>query len=472
MFEILFSCCSRYIIFLALLFSVSVFAEPGKTRVDMIVEADYVVTMDAEGTVIEKGAVAIKDGELVGVGMAKSIAHSFEADENIRGDNRVIMPGLINGHTHAAMTLFRGVADDLAIMEWLTKYIFPAEIKFVDEEFVRIGTQLACLEMIRSGTTAVVDMYFHPKEIAKVIDECGIRAVIGAAVIEQESGYTRNFEDAMTKAEDFIKEWKDKNNRIFPAIAAHAAFTVSPENLKHVRDRANALGVPAAIHLSESKAEVDEVIHLYGKSPGIHLEGIGFFTGPTIGAHVVWPTDDEIPILARRGVGVIHNPTSNLKVASGISPVPEMLAAGVIVGLGTDGAASNNDLDMWDEIKLASLIHKGRMFDPKIMPATTVLGLATSLGARAIGLDSMIGMLTVGKRADLILISLDHAHHVPLYNIVSHLVYTVDAEDVETVIVEGKILMRDRKVLTLDEAKIIEAARAIGSKVKAELYKE
>jgi len=435
--------------------------------IDLIISADYIVTMDDKNTVIEEGAIAINKGAIVAIGKKAKIQARFTAREQISGKNRVLMPGLINGHTHAAMTLFRGIADDLPLMEWLTKYIFPAEIKFVDENFVRIGTQLACLEMIKGGTTTFVDMYFHPKEIARVVEECGMRAIIGAAVIEQESGYSKDFSDAMARAESFISEWKGRSNRITPAIAAHAAYTITPDNLKIIRKRANALGVPVAIHLAESKAELKLINDLYGNTPIHHLESIDFFNGPTIGAHVVWPSESEIPILVKHRVAAIHNPTSNMKIASGFAPVPAMLAAGVPVGLGTDGAASNNDLDMWEEIRLAALIHKGHSLDPLTMPAATVLRIATSGGAEAIGLGKLVGAVTVGRRADLIQISLDAAHLVPLYDIASHLTYAVDAQDVQTVIVEGRVLMRNRKVLTLDENAVIEKARAMATDINA-----
>lgn len=437
--------------------------------VDLIIAADHIVTMDDENTIIKDGAIAIKGGVIVAIDNKANIEKNFSAKEQIPGENRVLMPGLVNGHTHAAMTLFRGIADDLPLMDWLTKYIFPAEIRFVDPEFVRVGTQLACLEMIKGGTTTFVDMYFHPLEIARVVDECGVRAVIGAAVIEQESGYTKDFTDAMTRAENFISQWQGKNSRISPAIAAHAAYTISPDNLTFIRKRANALGVPVAIHISESRAELDIVQKLYGDTSINHLESIDFFSGPTIGAHVVWPTRDEISILAKRKVAVIHNPTSNMKIASGFAPIPEMLAAGVHVGLGTDGAASNNDLDMWDEIRMAALIHKGRLLDPLTMPAASVLKIATSGGANAIGLGDTTGSLTVGRRADLIQISLDATHLVPLYDVISHLVYAVDAQDVQTVIVDGQILMRDRKVLTLNEDEVVKKAKAIAARIDKEI---
>ena len=445
-------------------------AVQGAQSVDLVIAADHIVTMNPDDLVISNGAIAIDKGKIIAIGEQADIAKTYQATKNIAGSNRVLLPGLVNGHTHSAMTLFRGIADDLPLMDWLTKYIFPAEIRFVDPDFIRTGTQLACLEMIKGGTTTFVDMYFHPKEIAKVVDECGVRAIIGAAVIEQESGYAKNFEDAMQKAESFIHEWQNKNSRITPAIAAHGAYTIGPANMKIIRDRANALGTLVTTHLSESKAELEIVNNLYQDTSINHLEKINFFSGPTIGAHVVWPTTDEIDILVKRRIAAIHNPTSNMKISSGFAPVPEMLEAGVAVGLGTDGAASNNDLDMWDEIRMAAFIHKGRLLDPKTMSAATVLRMATSGGARAIGLEN-VGELSVGRQADVIQISLDAVHLVPLYDVVSHLAYAVDAQDVQTVIVDGRVLMEDRQVLTLNEQEVIAKARAIAARVNKEIRK-
>ncbi|MGI9229192.1 MAG: amidohydrolase family protein [Gammaproteobacteria bacterium] len=434
-------------------------------QADLLISADYVVTMDEADTVISDGAVAVRDGVIIAVGSADTIRNRYQAGQDINEPDSLLMPGLINGHTHAAMTLFRGIADDMELMDWLTQYIFPAEIRFVDEHFIRVGTQLACLEMIKGGTTTFVDMYFHPQQIAEVVNECGLRAVIGAAVIEQESGYTTDFADAMAKAESFIRRWKDKNSRITPAIAPHATYTIGPKNLKTVRARANAHGVPVVMHISESQTELQLVNEAYNNTPIKHLQEIGFLNGATIGAHIVWPTAEEIPLLVKYGVGAIHNPGSNMKMAAGLAPVPALLRQGVRVGLGTDGAASNNDLDMWEEIRLAALLHKGHSLNPEIMPAGTVLQLATRGGAGAVGLGNSIGSLVAGRRADLILVSLDAAHLVPLYDVISHLVYAVDAQDVQTVIVDGKVLMHNRQVLTLNEKTVIAAARAIAARI-------
>jgi 5-methylthioadenosine/S-adenosylhomocysteine deaminase len=351
------------------------------------------------------------------------------------------MPGLVNGHSHAAMTLLRGVADDLALMDWLNNYIFPAEVEFVDAEFVRIGTELACWEMIRGGTTTFVDMYYYPDTVADVVDKCGMRAMVATTVIDQRSPDAENADDAVRKGSGFIERWQGRNSRISPIFG----------------------GVPISIHMSESPFEVQYSKDTYGMTSIELFESIGFFDGPTIGAHVVWPTEAEISILANRKVGVIHNPTSNMKIASGIAPIADMLAAGVRVGLGTDGAASNNDLDMWEEMRLAS------QMNPEALPAATVLRMATIGGATAIGLGESIGSLEVGKRADLIQVAFGDVHHVPTYDVISHLVYVTDEQDVASVVVDGKLLMREKELLTIDTERVAEEARALAANIQRAL---
>jgi 5-methylthioadenosine/S-adenosylhomocysteine deaminase len=442
---------------------------PPADAIDLIVNGDYVVTMDAQLTVIEQGAVAIDRGVILAVGPAEAITREFEAREVLDGTNRVVMPGLVNGHSHAAMTLLRGVADDLALMDWLNNYIFPAEVEFVDPEFVRIGTELACWEMIRGGTTTFVDMYYYPDTIADVVERCGMRALISATVIDQRSPDAENATDSIEKGSGFIDRRKNRHPRITPIFGPHANYTLNAEQLRKTREAATELGVPISIHLSESPFEVKYSKDTYGKTSIEMLEEIGFFDGPTIAAHVVWPTEQEIPILAQRNVGVIHNPTSNMKIASGISPVSDMLDAGVRVGLGTDGAASNNDLDMWEEMRLAALLQKVDRMDPQALPATTVLRMATSGGAMAIGLGDSIGSLEVGKRADLIQVAFEDVHHVPTFDVISHLVYVTDEQDVATVIVDGNVLLADGDFLTIDTETVTSEATALAARIQAAL---
>ena len=438
-------------------------------QIDLIVKGDHIVSMDAAGTVIEGGAIAVDEGVILAIGSAADIEAKYSAVETLDGENRVVMPGLINGHSHAAMTLLRGVADDLALMDWLQNYIFPAEVQFVDTEFVRIGTELACWEMIRGGTTTFVDMYYYPDTVAEVVDSCGMRAMVSATVIDQRSPDAENAGDSISKGIGFIERWQGRNSRITPIFGPHANYTLNAEQLKATRAAAMKYGVPISIHMSESPFEVQYAKDTYGMTSIAMFESIGFLDGPTIAAHVVWPTKEEIPILVERKVGVIHNPTSNMKIASGIAPIAEMLDAGVRVGLGTDGAASNNDLDMWEEMRLAALLQKVDRMDPEVMPASTVLGMATSGGAAAIGLGETIGSLEVGKRADLIQVAFDDVHHVPTFDVTSHLVYVSDEQDVASVVVDGKVLMREGEILTIDTDRVAAEATALAAKIQVAL---
>ena len=439
-------------------------AEPVK-RADLIVRGEFVVTIDAARPVIEDGAVAVKNGDIVAVGPADEVLAAYRSSTVIDGEDRVLMPGLVNGHTHAAMTLFRGIADDLELIEWLTEFIFPAEAEFVDEEFVRVGTQLACWEMIRGGTTTFVDMYFFPDVVAQVVDQCGLRAIVTPTAIDFPSPGHGGWDDSFASAVSFATRWKNRHRRITPGIAPHAPYTVAPEHLVEAFEAAQQLQVPIHIHLAETLAEVDDILARYGNRPVNHMDATGVLEPRLIAAHMVWPDDQEIALLAERGIGVVHNPVSNMKLASGLSPVPRMLDAGVKVGLGTDGAASNNDLDMWEEINLASLVHKGAALDPTIMPAETVLRMATLGGAEAVSLDDEVGALTVGRRADLIQLRLDGPHLTPMYNVISHLVYAADSSDVVTVIVDGNVLMSEGAVLTVDGETVRSQARAIAREI-------
>ena len=435
-------------------------------QIDLIVAGDYVVTMDEGATVHKGSAVAIDDGIIIDIGPAAEITLSYQAAQTLEGKDRIVMPGLVNGHSHAAMTLLRGVADDLALMDWLSNYIFPAEVQFVDAEFVRIGTELACWEMIRGGTTTFVDMYYFPDTIAEVVESCGMRALISATVIDQRSPDAENAADSIQKGIGFVERWKNRNSRITPIFGPHAIYTLNAEQLKAVRAAAIEHGVGISIHMSESPFEVQYSKDTFGMTSVELFESIGFFDGPTIAAHMVWPTRDEIQILAARKVGVIHNPTSNMKLASGISPVTEMLQAGVHIGLGTDGAASNNDLDMWEEMRLAAFLQKIDRMDPVVMSAPTVLRMATSGGAIAIGLGDTIGSIEVGKHADVIQIAFDDVHHVPTYDVISHLVYVNDEQDVVAVVVDGKILMKDGEILSIDTERVRAEANELAARIQ------
>jgi len=323
--------------------------------------------------------------------------------------------------------------------------------------------------MIRGGTTTFVDMYYYPDTIAEVVVDCGMRAMISATVIDQRSPDAEGATDSIAKGSAFIDRWRGRNPRITPMFGPHANYTLNAEQLAATRAAAMELGVPISIHMSESPFELQYSQDTFGMTSIEMYESIGFFEGPTIAAHVVWPTAAEIPILARREVGVIHNPTSNMKIASGISPVAEMLAAGVRVGLGTDGAASNNDLDMWEEMRLAAYLQKVDRMDPEVLPADTVLSMATTGGATAIGLGDSIGSLEIGKRADIIQVAFDDVHHVPTYSVISHLVYVSDEQDVASVVVDGRVLMLEGKMLTIDTERVTVEATEFAARIQRAL---
>ncbi len=440
-----------------------------ENAIDLIIAGDYVVSMDDSNRIIENGAVAVDAGSILAVGPVDEIRSAFSAREFLDGNGKIVMPGLVNGHSHAAMTLLRGIADDLALMDWLNNYIFPAEVEFVDSNFVRIGTELACWEMIRGGTTTFVDMYYYPDTIAEVVDSCGMRALISATVIDQRSPDAENASDSIDKGIAFIERWTGKNSRITPIFGPHANYTLNAEQLQAVRKAANDTGTGISIHMSESPFELQYSQDTFGKTSVEFFDSIGFFDGPTIAAHMVWPTANEIPLLVEKKVGVIHNPTSNMKIASGISPVAEMLSAGVLMGLGTDGSASNNDLDMWEEMRLASFLQKVDRMDPTVLSAPEVLKMATRGGAAAIGLGDTIGSLEPGKRADIIQVDFDDVHHVPTYDVISHLVFVTDEQDVSTVVIDGKVLMRNSEILTVDTTRVATEARALAARIQAAL---
>jgi 5-methylthioadenosine/S-adenosylhomocysteine deaminase len=434
-------------------------------RVSLIITNGIVVTVDSGRRVLNPGAVAIDGTDIVGVDTPEAIRAQFSARETIDAAGQVVMPGLINTHTHAPMVLYRGLADDLALMDWLQKYIFPAEAKTVSPAFVRTGTRLAALEMIRSGTTTFADMYYFEEEIAKATKEAGLRGVLGQTIIKFPVADAKTPEEALTRARAFIKQFKG-DPLIVPAVAPHSPYTLEPETLKAASALARELQVPLLIHLAETNEEIGIILDRYRRSPTSFLDSLGILGPEVLAAHGVYVATEDVAILKQRGVSVSHNPESNMKLASGTAPVAKYLAAGVPVGLGTDGAASNNDLDMFEAMRFAALLHKLHVHDPKAMPAPVVLEMATRQGARALGLEKQIGSLEPGKRADVIIVSMSSARQTPMYDPVSHLVYATHGDDVLTVIVNGKTLMRDRKVLTLDEKAVIAEARAVALKVK------
>jgi 5-methylthioadenosine/S-adenosylhomocysteine deaminase len=439
---------------------------PAQPReVSLVVTGGTVLAMDAPGRVLTPGAVAVDGREIVAVDTPEAIAARFRGKATIDAAGGIVLPGLINTHTHAPMVLYRGLADDLALMEWLEKYIFPAEARTVSPEFVRAGTRLAALEMIRSGTTAYADMYYFEEEIAKATKEAGIRGVLGQTIIQFPVADAKTPSEGIARAAAYLRAWAG-DELIVPAIAPHAMYTLDAATLKAVRAAADRERAPVLIHLAETATEVQTARERYKQTPVEFLESIGFWGPRTIAAHGVHLTDADIKVLARRRVSVSHNPESNMKLASGTAPVPALRRAGVVVGLGTDGAASNNDLDMFEAMRQAAFLQKHATGDPRALPARAAVAMATIDGARALGMDREIGSLEPGKRADLIVVSMASARQVPLYDPYSHLVYVTRGDDVRTVVVNGRIVMRDREVLTLNEEEVLTEARSWAARVR------
>lgn len=442
-----------------------------KKSVDLIVQNGTVVTMDAQKRLIENGAIAVDKGVIVAIGTAAEIANNFKSKQTINAQNKVVIPGLINTHTHIPMTLFRGVSDDLDLQEWLTKFIFPAEAKNVTEDFVRVGTRLGLAEMIRSGTTTFCDMYYFEDAVADETFKAGVRGVLGETVIDFPVPDNKTWDAAMTYTEKFIRKWQG-NALITPAIAPHAPYTVSEEHLKAARSLSDKLAAPLVIHLAEAETETAFIQQKHqGIRPIEFVESIGFLSNRVIAAHVVQANEHELGILKMRGVGIAHNPQSNMKLAAGVAPVPMMLKMDLPVGLGTDGAASNNDLDLWEEMDTAAKLHKLISGDQKVVPAEQAFEMATIRGARALHLEKEIGSIETGKRADIVILDFDSIHQTPFYNVYSSLVYATKASDVRTVIINGAVVMRDRRLLTLDEDVIKKDANAYRQKIITSLSK-
>lgn len=439
-------------------------ARGDRQAVSLVLTGGDVVTMDARRQILSPGAVAVEGTDIVAVGTPDEIRRRFVAAETIDASGQVILPGLVNTHTHAAMVLYRGLADDLALMDWLQQYIFPAEARTVSPEMVRIGTRLAALEMIESGTTTFADMYYFEEEVGRVAKAAGLRGVLGETIIGFPVADAATPRDGLRRAEAFIEEFAG-DDLITPAPAPHSTYTVDEASLRAVRDLATRYRVPILIHVGETKDEERIVAERHRMTPVGWLASIGFLGRDVVIAHGVWLTAADIGVLARTGTAVSHNPESNMKLASGVAPVPALLAAGVTVGLGTDGAASNNDLDMFEAMRQAAFLHKVTSGDPRAVPASTALEMATIGGARALGLDRRIGSIEAGKRADLITVSMQGARQTPMYNPVSHLVYVSRGADVQTTVVNGRVLMRDRRVRTLDARVVLADARALSKKV-------
>jgi 5-methylthioadenosine/S-adenosylhomocysteine deaminase len=442
-------------------------AEPA----DWIYTARYVVTMDAQRRLIDNGAIAVRAGRIVGVGKRADIEKQFQARQHADRPDDILMPGLINTHTHAAMSLFRGIADDMKLQDWLNKFIFPAEAKNVTPDFVLWGTRLACLEMMLSGTTTFVDMYYFEDSAAKATKEAGMRAILGETMIRFKSPDSATPKDMLRYTEKFIQDYHG-DPLVTPAVAPHAIYTNDDVDLKAARQLANKYKAPLIMHVSETKTENDDALRTRHMTPTRLIESLGVLDGWTLVAHGVWLDASDAKILKAHGTGVAHCPSSNMKLASGVAPVVKLLGLGIPVGLGTDGpAGSNNDFDMMEEMNLAADLQKVSTGDPTVIPAEQAVEMATILGARAAGLDKDIGSLEAGKRADFITLRLDRPHAVPMYNVYSQIVYALKGSDVDDTVVEGKPIVRAGRSLTLDSAPILAKAKEYAAKVSASLQK-
>ena len=439
--------------------------------IDTLFTNAIVLTMDEKLTQYDPGAVAVNGDSIVAVGFETDLKKEFTAKEVVDCGGKILMPGLVNAHTHVPMTLVRGLADDLRLDVWLMGYMLPVEREFVSPEFVRLGTLIACAEQIRSGVTTFNDMYFYEDDIAQATADAGMRAVCGESVMKYPAPDAPSYDDSLAYAREFIKKWKG-HPLIVPAIAPHAPYSTNPEIIRACVDLAKEFDVPLHIPISETAFEVENMRKEQGMPVIPYVKKLGLFEAKVIAAHCVHIDTGEIRTLQHANAGVSHNPSSNLKLASGFAPVQKMLADGLNVGIGTDGPASNNDLDMFEEVRLASFVAKAASNDPTVLPAATALTMATRLGARALHLGDITGSLEIGKRADLILVDTNPLHNTPRFkrdpqNAYAQLVYASKSTDVTDVMVNGKWLMRNHQLLTVNEGELIAQARELAVKIDA-----
>ena len=433
---------------------------------DIIIHNGTIITVNSNFDIIENGAVCIKNGRIEQIEVNTEDLPLLKAEEIIDAKGGIVMPGLVNTHTHLPMTLFRGLADDLPLAVWLNEHIFPAEGKYINPESVELGSFLACSEMLLSGTTTCCDGYFFEDQVASAVDKSGMRAVLGQGVIDFPAPGVPDPSVNIKNAVAFIEKWQGISPLIIPSIFCHSPYTCSAETLKRAKDAVASKGLLFQIHVAETKAERRQIQSNHGTTPVQFLDRIGILDRNTLLVHGIWLDNDDIEIIAKRRANVSHTPESNMKLSSGVAPVSELLKAGIPFGLGTDGCASNNDLDLFQEMDMAAKFHKVDALDPTIMDARSVLEIATIGGARAIGLDKDIGSLEAGKQADLIIIDTEKPHLVPMYSPVSHIVYAMRGSDVRDVIVSGKVLVRDRNLMTLDLENILERATEFSETIK------
>ncbi|MBN1474094.1 MAG: amidohydrolase [Syntrophaceae bacterium] len=439
-------------------------------KVDLIITGGKILLMDEQNTHLENASIAIDKCDIIAIGSSFDISKKYSAKKTINAENSLIMPGFVNCHTHAAMTCFRGIADDLELMDWLNNYIFPAEAQNVNKNLAYWGTMLGCAEMIKSGTTTFKDMYIFEDETARAAKEAGMRCLVGEVLFDFSSPNIKTPEEGLAYTRMLLEKWKD-DPLVNIIVEPHALYTCSPSLLTEAKKLANEFNAPVGIHLLENKEEREQLKEKFGKGAVAFLKDIGYLDDKFIAFHCVCFDDDDINLFAQHDCKIVHNPASNMKLASGIAPVPDMIKSGVTVGLGTDGCASNNNLDMIKDMSLAAKLHKVARLDPTVMDAQSVVRMATIEGAKVLGMDKFIGSLEVGKKADIIIIGLNKPHLTPLYNEYSHLVYAASGADVDTVIINGKLVMENRKLLTIDENEVMQKVREIAVGIKESLKK-
>jgi len=438
-------------------------------KADLLLTNGIILTMDEEYHVYSPGAMAVREGCIAAVGGQAVIEAEFKGEERFDCQGRVVIPGLVNAHTHAPMTLLRGIADDLRLDVWLQGYMFPVEREFATPDFVRLGTRLGCAEMIRSGVTCFADMYYFEGDVAAATAEAGMRALCAQTVLKFPSPDAQSFEDSLAAAREFIKQWKG-HALILPAVGPHSPYMCTADMLRQSAELAAEFDVPLHIHLSETALEVENSRHEHGMPVIPYVKKQNLFDAKVLAAHCVHIDEGEMRTLLHYNVGVAHNPSSNMKLASGFAPVAKMLETGLAVGIGTDGPASNNDLDMFEETRLAAFIAKGQSGMPTALPARTALTMATRLGAKALYLDDLIGSLEIGKSADVAIVDLATLHNSPGFSrsadsLYARLVYAAHAHDVTDVLVRGRWLMRGRKLMTLDEPELLRQAGEVARRI-------
>jgi 5-methylthioadenosine/S-adenosylhomocysteine deaminase len=459
---------SIWLLLSAFSFAVSLHAQIAKQPADTIV-IGTVLTMDSARSIIDDGAIVVAHDTILAVGTRADIEARYQAAQTINARGKLVLPGFINGHTHVPMTLFRGLHDDVTLNDWLYKYIFPAEAKNVTEDFVRWGTRLAAAEQIRSGITTFADMYYFEDAIAEETKKAGMRGVLGETWIDFPTPDNKDRSAMLAYTETFLQKWRG-DPLIHAAVAPHSIYTCSQKTLQDSAALARKYHAPILIHVAEMKKELDDSLKNNGATPVQYLERLGILGPDVVAAHCIYVDDADRKILAEHHVGCVHNPSSNMMLASGVAPVPEERAAGIAVGLGTDGpAGSNNDLDLMEEIDLAAKLAKITKMTPTALNAKAVVEMATIDGARALHMESEIGSLEKGKKADLIVISLDEPNAVPMYDIYAQIAYALKSSDIETVMIGGRVVMKDHKLLTVDEEAAIAKAREYGKKVAASL---